>query len=614
MVAGGAKAATAAVGVGIAAFAGLTTAAVDSCASLEQNIGGIETLFKDNADTVIKNANNAYKTAGLSANAYMETVTSFSASLLQSLDGDTKKAAESADQALVDMADNANKMGTSMESIQNAYQGFAKQNYTMLDNLKLGYGGTKEEMQRLLADAQELSGVEYDISNLSDVYSAIHVIQTELGITGTTAKEAESTISGSMASAKAAFDNFLNGSGDAGQLVDSVMVAVDNIVDNLADIVPRLAEGITDITVGLIPYIEPMLSELLPTFIDGAVALVDGIVTALPGILTALSNVIPIIVEAIATTMPLLLNAGIQIIQMLINGIQQNSALIVQSVITVVNQLVTTFLQMLPQIIQIGLQVIVQLALGIAQALPSLIPTIVDVILQIVEVLISNIGLLVDAAIAIIVALTEGIILALPILIEKAPEIIAKLCTAIVENLDKILNAALQIIIMLGKGLIENIPTLVKNIPKIIQSIVDAFALGATSIYNIGKNIVDGIWNGLKEGWGSVVSWIKDAAGNIVNTAKEALGIHSPSKKFKWLGEMCVAGFDEGVEDLDGSVDMSKGINATAKSMKTNYRSSNHNNHQVNVYLEGDAKGVFKLVRTETRNFIKAKGYEPFRA
>lgn len=203
---------TAGAVVGVSAALGaMTKQSLDSVSKLEQNVGGVETLFKKSSKTVIDNANKAYKTAGMSANEYMQNVTSFSASLLQSCAKDTSKAAKVADMAMIDMSDNANKMGTNMVDIQNAYQGFAKQNYTMLDNLKLGYGGTKSEMERLLADASKLSGVKYDISNLADVYNAIHVIQKELGITGTTSKEAATTIEGSMNSAKAAYDNFLNG-------------------------------------------------------------------------------------------------------------------------------------------------------------------------------------------------------------------------------------------------------------------------------------------------------------------------------------------------------------------------------------------------------------------
>ena len=219
-------------------------------AALEQSLGGVETLFKEHADIVKRNAQEAYKTAGLSANEYMENVTSFSASLLSSLSGDTEKAAKVADMAMVDMSDNANKFGTDMQSIQNAYQGFAKQNYTMLDNLKLGYGGTKEEMQRLLADAQKLSGVKYNIENLSDVYNAIHVIQTELDVTGTTSKEAASTFSGSFASMKAAAKNFLGvltAGGDAGEAFSSLTNTTGTFFKNVKRMLNTAEKQIDDL-------------------------------------------------------------------------------------------------------------------------------------------------------------------------------------------------------------------------------------------------------------------------------------------------------------------------------------------------------------------------------
>lgn len=204
--------------------------AISAYGDYEQLVGGVETLFKDSSDTVIQNAANAYKTAGMSANEYMETVTSFSASLLQSVGGDTVKAAEQADTAIRDMSDNANKMGTSMEAIQNAYQGFAKQNYTMLDNLKLGYGGTKEEMERLLEDASKLSGIEYDISSYSDIVDAIHIVQNEMGITGTTAKEASTTIQGSISSMKGAWQNLLTGLTDENQNINTLVTLLHRLM------------------------------------------------------------------------------------------------------------------------------------------------------------------------------------------------------------------------------------------------------------------------------------------------------------------------------------------------------------------------------------------------
>ena len=242
-----------AVGLGVASTAvvALGKSAIGAYANYEQLVGGVETLFKDSADTVIKNASKAYRTAGLSANEYMETVTSFSASLLQSLGGDTVKASEMADMAITDMSDNANKMGTSMEMIQNAYNGFAKQNFTMLDNLKLGYGGTKEEMQRLLADAEKLSGIHYDISSFSDITEAIHVIQTELDITGTTAKEASSTISGSLSMVKSSWANLVTGmtsdSADFGTLIDEFVNSVSTAGENLIPRVSKILDGVANL-------------------------------------------------------------------------------------------------------------------------------------------------------------------------------------------------------------------------------------------------------------------------------------------------------------------------------------------------------------------------------
>ena len=271
---------------------------VDSFADYEQLVGGVETLFKDSAGTVQAYAQIAAQTAGLSANEYMETVTGFSASLLQSLDGDTAKAAKVADMAITDMSDNANKMGTDMASIQNAYQGFAKQNYTMLDNLKLGYGGTKEEMQRLLSDAEAISGIHYDIENYSDVVSAIHVIQDEMGITGTTAKEAGETISGSFAMTKASFQNLLTafGSGKGVKaamqnLVNSAKIYVKNLMPVIKTALTGIGEFIGEMGPVIADELPGLISDLLPSLLSAAASLVGSLVKALPGMLSALKDV-----------------------------------------------------------------------------------------------------------------------------------------------------------------------------------------------------------------------------------------------------------------------------------------------------------------------------------
>ncbi len=289
--------------VAAAAIGKVLKDAITEGADLQQSLGGIETLFKDSADTVIANAKKAYETAGLSANEYMENVTSFSASLLSSLGGDTAKAAEIADMAMVDMSDNANKMGTDMEAITNAYQGFAKGQYQLLDNLKLGYGGTKTEMERLLADAQKISGVEYNIDNLSDVYNAIHVIQGELDITGTTSKEASTTFTGSLNAMKAAATNLLGNltlGEDIKPSLDALLSsAITFFKENLLPMLKTTIMSIVDYIPELVNGLVAMIDELLPAMVEAGIALFVALVKNLPAIIKALINAVGIILSKI---------------------------------------------------------------------------------------------------------------------------------------------------------------------------------------------------------------------------------------------------------------------------------------------------------------------------
>ena len=467
---------------------------------LEQQVGGIETLFKESSDIVIQNANRAYQTAGLDAIQYMSTATSFSASLLQSLGGDTKKVAEVTDMAIIDMSDNANKMGTSMESIQNAYQGFAKQNYTMLDNLKLGYGGTKKEMERLLKDAEKISGIKYDISSLSDVYNAIHVIQGELQITGTTAKESAETFQGSMATMKASWKNFLSGSGNLSQVVQSVSTVAKNVV--------RIAKE-------AMPQIIGSISESLPEF----------------------------------------LKLGQELLQEIINGIITYLPQITSSAVQIIESLTAGLIQNLPQIIQAGIQIISQLIVGIGQMLPQLIPQAVEAIITIVEGLLDNIDMVIDAGIELIMGLADGLIEAIPILIEKAPIIIQKLVDAFVRNFPKIVQAGGQLIGELASGIIGSIFKLAETAPQLISTIVNGLRSGWNELSNVGNYLVEGLWNGIN----GMASWVSDKvksfASNILNNMKEALGIHSPSTVFRdEVGKYIALGVGEGFLNNIGSV------------------------------------------------------------
>lgn len=319
----------------VAGIAAITKSAVSAYADYEQLVGGVETLFSSldgavsAAPQVLEAAENAYKTAGLSANEYMETVTGFSAALVSSLDGDYSKAASVSDMAITDMADNANKMGSSMESIQNAYQGFAKQNYTMLDNLKLGYGGTKTEMERLLADASAFSGVEYNIDSLSDVYEAIHVIQTEMGIAGTTAEEAASTIGGSFGMTKAAFDNLLTGladpNADIGQLIDNLVTSAGTLAENLVPVIGQALQGIGEAAPQIVDALVGGLVENLPAIVEGGVQLIAGLATglinALPELIAATPEIISTLLNGILSGLDQILGAGEQLLETACDGI-----------------------------------------------------------------------------------------------------------------------------------------------------------------------------------------------------------------------------------------------------------------------------------------------------
>ena len=554
------KVAVAGVAAGATAIGALGTKAVAAYADYEQLVGGVETLFKDSQDQVMDYANNAYKTAGLSANEYMETVTSFSASLLQSLGGDTSAAADKANLAITDMSDNANKMGTDMTSIQNAYQGFAKANYTMLDNLKLGYGGTQAEMERLLADAEKISGIKYDISSYADIVDAIHVVQTEMGITGTTAEEAASTIQGSFGMMKSAWQNLVTGMADpdqdlgvlVGNFTDSVVIAGNNLIPRIQELLPRIVEATTSLIGTVSEQLPAILGTVLPSLVEGATNLVTGLMAALPSVLSVLADVAP----------------------------------------TVINTLVPALIELLPQITQTGIDVIVSLAQGIADALPQLIPAATDAIIEIVEVLTSpeNLGNLIDAALAIILALVDGLVDATPKLIAAVPDVITNLVTAIIANMPKILEAGVEItmaladgiikaipelveaipnlilgivqgiidnlpeIIMAGPkiiaalatGLIEAIPDIVMVIPQLIRSIVDTFL--SFDWGSIGKNIVDGIKNGFVNMWNSFKQTVENVFTGLVDGVKSLLGIASPSKVFAGIGGYMAEGLGQGFD------------------------------------------------------------------
>ena len=461
------------------ALANLGKSALDSVGQLEQNVGGVETLFGDAADAVIASADRAYQTAGMSANDYMSTVTSFSASLLQSLGGNTEEAAKVADMAIIDMADNANKMGTSMDMIQNAYQGFAKQNYTMLDNLKLGYGGTKTEMERLLADAEKLTGVKYDINNLNDVYQAIHAVQEEMGITGTTAKEAASTLEGSMASAKAAWDNFMNGSGDADQLADAFATAADNIVKNLAEIIPRFVETLPALGGAIIAQIPGLVAAIVPAVLSAGQSVLKQLQDAVldfdfAGTADKVVQMITGFIEG--DGLGSLLDTLVTIFTGIVNGISSMLPSLLPALIELISYVVTSLLDQLPAILDCALELILGLAQGILAALPVLIEALPEVISSIVEFLISAVPQIIDAGIELLMALVDALPVIIDALVDALPQIIRATVTALIAAAPQIAKAGIK---LLG-ALIEAIPVIVvelaEAVPDIVAAIIDVLA------------------------------------------------------------------------------------------------------------------------------------------
>lgn len=520
---GAAKVALAAVGATAAAVGALVKQAVESYAEYEQLVGGVDTLFGSASAEVQKKADNAYKTAGMSANEYMETVTGFSASLIQSLGGDTEKAAKYADMAITDMSDNANKMGTDMSLIQNAYQGFAKQNYTMLDNLKLGYGGTKEEMERLLEDASKISGIKYDISSYADIVDAIHVVQTEMGITGTTAKEASTTIQGSISSMKSAWQNLLTGladeNADLDGLVTNMIESVGTVVENVLPKISVAAEGIVSIIQNLIPQIPPLIEQLLPPLLEGALSLIQGLVTILPEITSTITGMLPSVLTSLVGMTPEILTAILTIITELLNSITGMLPTIVEAIMQVVPLLITSLVAATPQLLDSAIQFL----LAIVQAVPTIITS----------------------------------------LVEALPSIASTIISTLLSNLPMLQNAAFQLFFGIIKAIPEIIVALSKEVPNIIKGITDGLVKGIPELVKTGGNMLKGLFDGLLD-ITAIGNAVKKLFNGIVGGLKEKFGIHSPSKVMAdIIGKNLALGIGSGFEKNIGAVnrEISKSLN-----------------------------------------------------
>lgn len=720
----GATATVAAIGTATTAATALVKKSVENYAQYEQLVGGVETLFgaggqsleeyaasvgkstdevedKYNSlmsaqTTVMADAANAYKTAGMSANDYMDTVTSFSASLVASLEGDTEKAADYSNRAITDMADNANKMGTNIQDIQHAYQGFAKQNYTMLDNLKLGYGGTKEEMQRLIADASEMTdvqeklGLTVDSSSLSfgNIVNAISVMQENMGIAGTTAKEAATTIEGSVNMMKASWENLVTGMADDNadfdtlmqQFVDSTVTAADNLLPRIQIAIEGIGKLIEQLLPVIMDKVPQIIADTLPGLISAGIsmvsALAQGIMDYAPQLISYAAELLVQFVQGLVTALPQIIEFAGELVQTLVTSFTEAAPQLMEAGSQLIEFLGTAIYEYIPQMLQYGAGLIENLISGFVEGIPEYLPQALQFLQDFGDYLAEKAPDIIQWGFDMLSQLVDGIISALPILIDQLPQIIITFANIINDNFPTILKKGVELLWQLIKGIISCIPKLIENMPKIVEaivSVIEAFnwlnlgrkiitffkdgimnlvsAVGGAgkSVYNavknaiinlpstlagigrtatkglgnamtslgsfikssalkigehiisgfkslpkkvlsIGKNIVKGLWNGISDMTGWVVDKITGFASGIIDTAKDVLGIHSPSREFTWIGEMCVEGFDEPIDDYNPYDTLNKSIKANAGVMKANFVGSG--SYAENYVAEYDYKAA----------------------
>lgn len=579
-----------------AAVGAIGTQAVKAYADFEQLVGGVDTLFKDSSAKVQKYADDAYMAAGLSANQYMDTITSFSASLLQSLGNDTEKAAEYGNQAVIDMSDNANKMGTDMQSIQNAYQGFAKQNYTMLDNLKLGYGGTKEEMQRLLQDAEKLSGIKYDISSFADITQAIHVIQTEMGITGTTAEEAATTIQGSLGMVKASWENLMVGLADPNadfdklmsQFSDSISTFASNLMPVIASVLNNLPNVIQTVGTELINQLPNVLNNLLPQIADSASRLVTALSSSLsdnaPMLGSTATDILITLADTILQNIPTFIQVGINILKAIIGGMNEQLPGITSiieaigiifagiKIGTTIQSIVAGF-----QSAQLSLALFsastqgANLAEATLNGTLTLTETIVGLLTgkiklaEVAQLAMAKAQTVLNAVmsanpIALVVVAIAGLVTAFVVLWNKS-EAFRNFWTGLWDGIKKAVSAAIDfvknnwkdIILFITNPIAGAIKLLYNLNPKFrawVDNLISQVKAWFGNMVSVGKNIVEGLWKGIINAKDWLLNKIKSFAHTITQGIKDFFGIHSPSKVMRdEVGKMIALGIAEGIED-----------------------------------------------------------------
>lgn len=689
LVKGGLKGAgVALVGFATAAAAAggaLAKSVIDNYAQYEQNVGGIETMFgaagmsveeyaksvgksvKDASkeygtlmtaqQTMLDNADKAYQTAGLSANDYMANVTGFSAALIQGLNGDTVKAAAVADMAMVDMSDNANKFGSNIGDIQNAYQGFAKQNYTMLDNLKLGYGGTATEMARLIND----SGVMGDTfvataKNINEVpfdkiLEGIHTVQDEMGIAGTTTKEATETISGSIGMLQGAWANLLTGLGSAdadistlasnvidsfSTVVDNITPVIENIGTNIGTLGPKigsmmtglvgaissaipavleagtaiiggLIQGIASAAPGLITAIVPalvglvqMIATQLPLLVDSGmktvIALAQGLVTAIPSLIPAVVAMVMGVVQAIVDNLPMLLDVALQLVLALADGLLASIPVLLEMLPALIESLVTYLVGASPQIIQAGIQLLMALIDALPTVIAALVEALPQIITAVVMALIGAIPQIIQAGIQLFIALVSAMPTIVGKIVTAVPQIVNGLVSALSSSAGRLTTAGFQLITSMVKDVGSMVSKVRSAIPPIISGLVSAITSGVGQMASAGRSLVTGIWNGISGAAGWLAGQVRSFASGILSSMKNALGIHSPSKKMAEIGKYAVQGFAKGI----------KGTESQAKSAIESMTEKIQEAMNKGLVRRSTGNSIIKYIKEENKEIQKA--------
>lgn len=626
-IAGAIKGALAAAGIAEA-----LKATLEAGGNLQQSFGGLDTLYGDAADAAKKYAVEAAQ-AGISANSFAEQAVSFGASLKAAYGGDMTQAVEAANKAILDMADNSAKMGTPLEQIQTAYQGFAKGQYQLLDNLKLGYGGTKTEMQRLLSDAEKLTGVHYDMDNLGDVYNAIHAIQENLGLSGVAAEEASTTFTGSFGAMKAAAENLMANLAlgeDLKPALNTLGKTVNDflfknlfpMVGNVLKAVPSLLSGLSSIVIGALNQITANSGEIVNTGIEIVSSLVVAIVQAAPYLVEAAVSLIKALGEAFLTAD--WATIGSDLMSSLKDAIDLAAGEIFGADEGTLQGFLDSINAALPGLLDAGTQIILQLQNGLMQALPSFITTAGELATTFATFLLEAAPTLLESGANMLLSLIDGVIANLPQIVTAVAQVASSFIATIATHLPQILQQGIIILGNLAAGLIQAIPKLLAALPKIFTAITSAFS--KYDWKKIGKDILDGIKTGILNAVSSVVEAAKEAAGAIWEAVKGFFKIGSPSKLMYYAGEMVDTGFAEGIKDNQGMV--TDAISGLSPNLTTSLQTSVPSitaapsvssdqkvddliallsaylpmiaNGHVQITLDGDAGRLFRLMQRES--------------